>query len=179
MKCSPCGLHPANLMTTKNNLALHLSWLQREKPFIPPPPKIPRPNNAVLPAIAITSTIAPPAIQRPALPPPPPPAPSRFTGASFPAQTRGIVQPVPSISERQGGQEDVDMTKIQLGSTSRAKRSKLGSHLGTSPATFQPSLSTPNLRSLPSKTPTTGLGASRIVANDGIVVMLFFVRLAY
>ncbi|KAF8247520.1 hypothetical protein K440DRAFT_601194 [Wilcoxina mikolae CBS 423.85] len=155
-------------MSTKNNLALHLSWLQREKPFIPPPPKTPRPNNAVLPAVAISSTIAPPAIQRPAPlapPPPPPPPPSKPTGTSFPAQTRGVFQPPPSINEEQAEQEDADM-KIQLGSTSRAKRSKLGSHQGTSPATFQPPLPTPSLTNPPSKIPTVGLGVSRTVAND-------------
>ena len=92
-------------MSTRNNLAQHLSWLQREKPFVPPPPNQPRLSNATLPPVEIPRTVGP----------------SLATQSL--ASQRTAVGIAPSVPEKLGGfGEEVDMARIHLESAPRPRR---------------------------------------------------------
>jgi hypothetical protein len=145
-------------MTTKNNLAIHLAWLEREKPYIPPPPKNPtRPVNALLPAIDI------PRPQPPPLPTPSsgePAAPTPRPRESAPAPRP--CPPPPSFDEDEEALNELDAMGPSLPSSSWRMRPKLGSLAATAS------------RALPTTSATPRTPAARSAASDGIYPSSFF-----
>jgi len=174
-------------MSTRNNLAQHLTWLQREKPFIPPPPREPRPINEEPSVVAIPGASVPqplPTSQRRAPPPPHPHRPPQTAPpanspvASLSAPLRRTPQPlVPPPLRSQYREEDIAADEmagaLQLSSSVRPKRSKLGCYATDSyPESERPApaaksvLGTPAIGSLSresSRTETnTGMGCAAV-----------------
>jgi len=144
-------------MSTRNNLAQHLSWLQREKPFVPPPPKQPRLSNAILPPVEIPRSVGP-----------------SLATQSFASQ-RTVVGIAPAVPEGLGGSgEDVDMARIQLGSAPRPRRNFV-SRSGVAPSIAPQPFPTPGATNETPRTPAVGPYAASgtgfqtgVSANNGI-----------
>jgi hypothetical protein len=145
-------------MSTRNNLAQHLSWLQREKPFVPPPPKQSRLSNAILPPVEIPPSVGP----------------------SLATQSLASQRTVaPSVPERLGGSgEDVDMARIQLGSAPRPRRNLVSrsDSSGVAPSVAPQPFPTPGATNETPRTPavgsyaTSGTGSrtAGVSTNNGI-----------
>lgn len=163
-------------MSTRNNLALHLPWLQREKPFIPPPLKEPRPSNAALPPVAIPRASAPSLSPPPPPPPPPqtapptnPPATSFSIPSWKPVQSLPPSRLPPQSANRE--EEDPDAEEmvgaLKLSSSVRAKRPKLGSLPLDSHPNFERSIPTSNTAKPVPRTPAVG-SLSREESRTGL-----------
>ncbi|CCX34016.1 Similar to ATP-dependent DNA helicase hus2/rqh1; acc. no. Q09811 [Pyronema omphalodes CBS 100304] len=157
--------------TTKNNLAIHLAWFNREKPFIPPQPKNPRPRNELLPPVAVNIPSVTPAasISRPTPAPPPspptiPPPPTRAL-TRLPSQSARIASPPPPPRPPPHSHSETDMSKIQLQSSS--KRSKLSSYPGTPVPVSKPLPASTAVPNPAPQTPGLGAGIARKVVSRG------------
>lgn len=189
-ECWHRHLAPNSPMTTKNNLALHLSWLHTARPHIPPPR--PQGGNALLPSQSIPIPIASVSTPAHSRPPPTPHLPDHANITSSIASTVSIVGPTreshpqrtlaqplpPSVAPQRGltySQPESEIVRDEgLSSmSSRRKGPKLLSR--SDPNMVEAAQPTPDAQ--PRNAPTRAIGPTSRIKNAKNTGMICLVQM--